>query len=577
VKVNKVLVFIRERTGLHTTSSVVRRPMIEGGASFAYVFGTVLVFLLAVEVLTGLALAAFYSPSSTDAWGSVAYIQDQVSWGWLVRGLHHHGAGAIVIISGVHLVQTALAGAYKRPRELVWWLGIALLLLVLAWAITGYVLPWDQAGYWANRVEVGIAAGTPGLGGPIKQLALGGNDYGNLTLTRFYMLHIALMPGLVTAVVIAHILLARRHGITPMRARTSSPRWPNQALLDATAMAIVFTVLLVFVSVQHGAGLAAPADPSQAYDARPLWYFRWLFELRELAGRGEQVAAMVAPAIAAGFLIALPLLDKGRNRAPRERVLWLGGLAGLLALIGALTVASFARDSGDTELGKRRADAERLALRARSIAKEYGVPAAGGGEIWSMMPNWRGRVLYMRMCAGCHDAASDPKDRIGPLIEPGHGDRAWLRAFLKAPSDPQFWGKTKLAKTDAAMKAITSLDLQGGTLDDLVELLVAQAGETEVDAAKVKRGRETFESCTDCHSLDEGVSGTGPNLFGLHGRAYYVSFVSNPKLPYHMGADKSEMPRFDTDLTLQDRDALAEYLVWLRTATPADVGKLDAP
>ena len=570
----RLVAFLRERAAIRDGSPG-KPAMIKGGASLAYVLGAVLVFLLALEALTGLALAAVYSPSATDAWGSVAYIEDQAAWGWLVRGLHHHGAGALVIVCGVHLVQTAVAGAYKRPRELVWWLGIALLLLVLGWAVTGYVLRWDQAGYWANRVEVGIAAGTPVLGEPIKELAIGGNDYGNLTLTRFYMLHVALMPAVVAAAVIGHIVLARRHGTTPVRAGAAAPRWPNQGLRDVIAMALVFAALLAFVVVQGGTELAAPADPSQAYDARPLWYFRWLFELRELTGSAEQIAAMAAPAMVGGFLIALPLLDKGRERAAAHRRLWLGGLAGVLAVVAALTVMSFVRDAGDAELGERQAEAAQLATRARQLAREYGVPAAGGAEIWSMAPMHRGRVLFAKMCAGCHDAASDPKDRIGPIIGPGHGDRAWLRAFLKAPGDPRFWGKTKLAKAEAAMKPAEALELSPQQIDDIVELLIAQSGETEVDRAKIVRGRDAFEPCTSCHSLEEGVAeASGPNLFGLHGRAFYLSFIGNPKLPIHMGAENSEMPRFDTDLTLQDRDALAEYLVWLRTATPADLDKL---
>jgi ubiquinol-cytochrome c reductase cytochrome b subunit len=577
--VKGVIEYLRERGAIREVSP----EMIKGGASIAYVFGTVLVFLLGVQALTGIALAAFYSPSSTDAWGSVAYIQDQAAWGWLVRGLHHHGGGAIVIISGVHLVQTAVAGAYKKPRELVWWLGILLLLLVLAWAVTGYVLPLDQAGYWANRVEIGIAAGTPGLGDPIKQLSLGGNDYGNLTLTRFYMLHVGLMPAVVAAVVVGHIVLARRHGLTPVRERSAAvPRMPNQRLLDVIAMAVVFAVLLGFVFAQGGAELAAPADPSVAYDARPLWYFRWLFELRELAGSAEQLAAMVAPALVGGYLVALPLLDRRWERMVQHRRLWLGILAGMLAVIAALTVKSFARDSGDAELAKRRAEADRLATRAREIAREYGVPASGAAEIWSMAPMWRGRMLYAKMCAGCHDASDkdNQKDRIGPLIGPGHGDREWLKAFLKDPSAERFWGRTKLVleddrrETKLAMPPVSRFELKPEQVDDLVELLIAQSGEA-VDASRLARGKEAFEKCADCHSLDEGVAeAAGPNLYGLHSREFYISFIGNPKLPIHMGADKSEMPRFDRDLTLADRDALAEYLVWLRTATKADLDKL---
>lgn len=564
----RVLEFVRERFALTDSPPA----MVDGGASLAYVFGTVLVFLLVLETLTGLALSAFYSPSSSDAWGSVAYIEDQAAWGWLVRGVHHHGAGALVIVAGAHLVQTAVAGAYKRPRELVWWLGLLLLVLVLGWAVTGYVLRWDQAGYWANRVEVGIAAGTPVVGGLIKELSLGGNEYGNLTLTRFHMLHVVLFPVVVTLGVVGHIALARRHGVTPVQSKPAAPRWPNQRLLDVTAMAVVFAVLLGVVVSEGGTELAAPADPSQAYDARPLWYFRWLFELRELAGSAEQIVAMLAPAVVGGFLVALPMLDNIPRRTVRHRVLWLGVFAGLLAVISALTVMSFLRDGGDEGLEKRRAEADQLAHRARSLAKQYGVPASGAAEIWSMAPMWRGRTLFAKMCAGCHDAASDPEDRIGPVIGPGFGDREWLRAFLKAPSGPTFWGKTKLAASEAAMKPV---ELEKAPLEDVMELLYAQTGAADADPVKVARGKEAFEACTDCHSLEEGVAGSsGPNLFGLHTRAFFLSFVSNPKLPVHMGADKSQMPRFDADLSLHDRDALAEYLVWLRTATQADLTRL---
>jgi len=201
---------------------------------------------------------------------------------------------------------------------------------VLAWAVTGYVLRWDQAGFWANKVEVGIAAATPVLGEAIKKLALGGNDYGNLTLTRFYALHVLILPALIGAVVVVHVKLARKLGPTPLgdRAQALSPRWPDQALRDVIAMAMVFAILLAYVVSTHGADLAAPADPSAPFDARPLWYFRWLFELRDLAGSAEKLAALAAPAVVGGALVALPLLDRGPSRDPRRRKLCLGGSPG---------------------------------------------------------------------------------------------------------------------------------------------------------------------------------------------------------------------------------------------------------
>ncbi len=553
---------IRERFGKTQPATM------PGGASFAHVFGTVLVFLLALQTVTGIALAAFYSPSSTDAWASVAYIQDQASLGWFVRGLHHHGGSAMVIVAGIHLLQTAVAGAYKKPRELVWWLGLVLLALVLAWVVTGYWLRWDQSAYWAAQVELGIAAGAP-FGDALKSVALGGNDAGNLTLTRAYAMHVAALPVLVALITFVHVMLARRHGPVPMRKpKKAAPRWPDQTLRDVIAMAIVFSILLAYVISVGGVELAAPADPGAAYDARPLWPFRWLFELRELAGSAEKIAALSAPAIVGGFLISLPLLDRGPDRAPKKRMLWLGGLAGLFALIGALTIMSFARDANDDQLAKRQATAAKQAAKARRLAQTYGVPVTGPLDVYTAAPFSVARALYEQRCAGCHDAKSEK--RKGPIITAGHGDRAWLTAFLKAPSAPEFWGLTKLAKTEDAMKAV---DLPATDLADVVELLYSMSGATDVDAAKRERGITVFDgACGDCHSREEGVSGSAPALAGLGSREYYFSFVGNRKSGLHMGGgERSQMPRFDRELTLAERDELAAWLVWLRTATPADM------
>jgi ubiquinol-cytochrome c reductase cytochrome b subunit len=549
--------------------------MLAGGASFAYVFGVVLVFLLLVEAVSGIALAAFYAPSSADAWGSVAYLQDQARMGWVLRGIHFHGASAIVIVAGLHLVQTALYGAYKKPRELVWWLGLLLLVLTLAWAVTGYVLRWDQAGFWANKVEVGIAAATPVLGGVIKKLALGGNDYGNLTLTRFYALHVMILPAIVAAVTCGHVMLARKLGATPFgeRAQEPGPRWPDQTLRNVIAIAIVFTILLAYVIASHGVGLAAPADPSQAYDARPLWYFRWLFELRELAGRAEKIVALATPAIVGGALVALPLADRAATRDPKRRLPYLGGLAGLLALIGGLTIASLVADAKDDELVKRSARAEQRATLARKLARDNGVPTSGAADIFLASPFGRARALFASKCKNCHDAQS--KDRKGPIIAPGHGSRAWLKAFIRHPGADENWGRTKLATKDGAMKSFAQMP--PADLDDVVELIYAESGASDLVAAKREHGASVFETaCSDCHAREDGQPGSSaPGLASVGSRAYYLSFISNPKSALHMGHDNSQMPRFDRELALADRDALAEYLVWLRTATPADLAALD--
>lgn len=545
---------------------------LSAGASFAYVFGVVLMFLLVVEGVTGIALATVYSPSTTDAWASVAYIQDEMPGGWLVRGLHHHGGSAIVIVSGLHLVQTAIAGAYKKPRELVWWLGLALLALVLGWAITGYWLRWDQSGFYAAQVELGIAAGAPVLGGLIKGLVIGGNDYGNLTLTRAYAVHVIALPVLVALVTYFHVTIARRLGPTPLRKATSPiPYWPVQSVRNALAIAVTFAVLFIYVISQHGVDLASPADPTSPFDARPLWPFRWLFELRTLAGSAEQLVAMAAPAVFGGFLVSLPFLDKRSERSPAQRKLVLGVFAMLFSVMFSLTLASYASDDNDPNLDGRRRKAAALSARARQLAITNGVPVTGPLDVFKTAPMWNARSMFAQRCLGCHGA--DSQERKGPVIAAGHGNRAWLTQFLKTPSGDAFYGHTKLAASEAAMKPV---ELPAADLTDLVELLYSQTGATDTDAAKAERGAKVFEgACTDCHTLGEGEASTsGPNLFGLGSRDYYTSFIGNPKSPIHMGKDKSQMPAFAREMTIVERDAVAGYLVWLRTATEQDVSAL---
>lgn len=564
-KDNKTLAFLRDRFGARDEAREV-----PGGASFAHAIGWAIVFLIVLECITGAALAAFYSPSTTQAWGSVAYIQDREPWGWLVRGIHLHAGGAIAVACGLHLLAAALVGAYRKPRELTWWVGIALMMVTLGWAVTGLILPWDQNGYWSNQVEVGIAAGAPLVGGKIRGLALGGNEYGNLTLTRFYMLHVIAMPAVVFGIIALHVRLARKHGPTPIRTRLpAAPRWPDQALRNAILMAVAFAIVVGYTLSQDGAPLYAPADPSRAFDARPLWYFRWLYELRHLAGSAEELAALAAPAVAGGLLFALPLFDRDGTQRARARAAF-GAVCALGAIVTALTLISVARDSGDQVHADAIAKAEMQASRARALATKYGIPPTGALDVFKTPPMYAARAIYAAKCADCHDAAKP--DRTGPVIGIGHMNRAWLKAFLKDPSGPAFYGKTKLGKTDNAMKPV---ELPPDDLEDLVEAVYAQDGAPDIDKAKRERGAKLFEkACSDCHTLDQGVAaGSGPNLHGHGSRDYLISFIGNPKGPLHMGGD-AEMPAFEGELTLVERDAVAQYLLWLRTASQTDLDAL---
>jgi ubiquinol-cytochrome c reductase cytochrome b subunit len=547
-----------------------------GGPSFAYVLGSVLVFLLGLLSITGVALSFSYSPSASDAWASVAYIEDQVSLGWFVRGLHHHGASALVIVTGLHLAQAAWVGAYRRPRELTWLLGIALLLLVLAAAITGYVLRWDQAGYWASKVEVGIAAATPLLGDAIQRVVQGGNDYGNLTVTRFHALHVGLVPAIATALVLAHVWLSRRHGVTPRKPKNhegaAKPWWPYQSFRNMVAISLVFSALVAYVISTGGAGLDAPADPTAAYEARPLWYFRWLFLLRKLFGSFETVAALLVPGLVLGFLAAMPWIDRGDTATPTRatmgRRVALTGFLSICVAIALLTGLSLRKDAVDAEFAEHAAQSAKLAAKARHLAKTYGVPPAGGLSVFETVPMWKGRTLWNAQCASCHQG----KDRKGPLIEAGYGNRAWIGKFFADPGGDEFFGRHKIATSENAMKPV---ELVGDELAAMIELVYAESGAADADLSRAKLADKLFEdSCADCHSREEGVASSGPSLARRGTIDHLVTFIGNPKAPIHLGT-YSEMPRFDKELSMSDREAIAIYLLWLRNATKADLSKLE--
>src|SRR3954463_13768472 len=222
---------------------------IPGGARWRYVWGSTLVFAFFVQVVTGIFLWMMYSPSAQTAWESVYYIQTQTQGGWLLRGVHHFMSQAMVVLLAIHLLQVIVDGAYRAPREVNFWLGLVLMTIVLGLSLTGYLLPWDQKGYWATRVATNLLSIVPVVGKSLQQLVVGGPDYGHHTLTRFFALHAGVLPALLVVLVIAHIYLFRRHGLTarePKR-RPDCAFWPDQALKDAVACLAVLAAVLFLI------------------------------------------------------------------------------------------------------------------------------------------------------------------------------------------------------------------------------------------------------------------------------------------------------------------------------------------
>lgn len=191
-----------------------RIPEARGPAAWAYTLGSASLFVFGVQFVTGTLLAMNYVPSPDHAYDSVRFIGAQVHLGGFVRGLHHWGATFMVVLVALHMLRVYLMGAYKYPREATWVVGVALLLLVLGFSFTGYLLPWDQKAYWATLVGVNIAGQTPWLGPYVAKVLLGGPDLGAATLARFYAFHVLVLPALTAAGILVHLFLVVWHGIS---------------------------------------------------------------------------------------------------------------------------------------------------------------------------------------------------------------------------------------------------------------------------------------------------------------------------------------------------------------------------
>ncbi|HVX60272.1 MAG TPA: cytochrome b N-terminal domain-containing protein, partial [Pirellulales bacterium] len=181
--------WLDDRTGIRDLIHEALYEHIPGGSRWRYVWGSTLVFAFTVQLITGTFLWMCYSPSGQTAWESVYYIQHEMQGGWLLRGLHHFMAQAMVVLLVLHLLQVVIDGAYRAPREVNFWLGLILMQIVLGLSLTGYLLPWDQKGYWATRVATNLMGIVPVVGPQLQKLVVGGADYGHHTLTRFFALH----------------------------------------------------------------------------------------------------------------------------------------------------------------------------------------------------------------------------------------------------------------------------------------------------------------------------------------------------------------------------------------------------
>jgi ubiquinol-cytochrome c reductase cytochrome b subunit len=587
-----LLDWLDQRTGCRQFVHHALYESVPGGARWRYVWGSTLTFALVVQFVTGFFLWMAYSPSSQTAWESVYYIQDEMWGGWLLRGIHHYMAHAMIVLLVLHFMQVVIDGAYKAPREINFWFGLGLLALTLGLGLTGYLLPWDQKGYWATKVATNIVAITPWIGPAFQKIIIGGTDYGHHTLTRFFALHAGVLPGLMVLLLIVHIYLFRRHGLTvkePKRKRDTT-FWPDQVLMDVIACLAVLVAVLILSRRTHGAELAAPADPSEPFSAaRPEWYFMFLFQwLKYFPGGTEVWGAIIVPMLIGLLICAMPFL--GRWLVNRWRVgHWLNVAFLWVLILGVaqLTRLSLLEDQHNPEYLAGRESARRAAERVQELARSpSGIPAEGAVALLRNDPLTQGPKLFAKNCSSCHRfGAGDglggvPKDPQSASDLKGFASHAWLSGMLdpERVATTNYFGATRFV--NGKMVRFVKKDVSGfspeqkAKLTKLVSALSAQAQlkaqrqEEERDTAAIAEGVELLSSeemrCTECHSFrkrDEDAS--APDLTGYGSREWLVSFISNPKHERFYGKRDDRMPAFHDDKIL-DAHAIGLIADWLR-------------
>jgi ubiquinol-cytochrome c reductase cytochrome b subunit len=525
-----LLDWLDDRTGYRALRRHALDEPLPPGTGWTFTTGSVVALLVGLQFATGVGLAIYYVPSPALAYDSLRYLLTHVPLGGVLRGLHVWGASFLVVAAVVHMARAFWSGGYKAPREVTWITGVTMLLLILAFSLSGYLLPWDQKAYWATTVTISVAASAPLVGERLADVLRGGHQLGALTLGRWYAAHVFLLPAALVALVVAHLALMRRHGVSGPLVPSAGPPivfYPWHVIKDTVMMAAVFAALLAAALLlpAHLDEIANPADAS--YVPRPEWYFLPLFQLlKYVPGRLEVIATQVVPGLVVAALFALPFLDRHPERRPwaAARRPFTAAFVMLGLAVGALTWLGL-RDA-PTRFDPNRWGPQALA----------GALIADGTEA---------------ACARCHvdggPAAAVRDTRIGR-------DDDWLLFHM---ADPE---------AIAPGARVTEPEAEPMLDDDEARAVMAylrrlRAGGTPppVQAATAVPLQIVGTRCVACHSIDGDGGHVGPDLNRVGARrdaAAIRRIVTDPNDEY----GDSMMPIYGGRLTDAQIEAVAAYL-----------------
>jgi ubiquinol-cytochrome c reductase cytochrome b subunit len=589
-----ILHWLNDRTGLSDALGKIANAPLAGGACWCRSLPAAILFAFCIQAITGFFLWVYYSPGTQNAWESVYYLQYEVAGGWLLRAMHHYAGQTLLALAGLFLLQLIIRGWYRPPREAVYWTALLMGLFALALLLTGDLLAWSQNSYAATQVRTRFLLLLPGVGESLYKIAIGGPEFGQLTLTRFLALHIGLFAGgfflllvlnrictrrasaaaLVGATTVgATVQLSPQQGLTrateTVAPQYSEPYWPGQAWRNAVAGLLVLGIVVI-LSMQHGisgdhAGVAigspADLDPANYYAAaRPEWAFRGLYEFSQLfPGEKAIVPIFIVPGLILVFFLLVPFIGRIRIGHCFNIAMTLVLLSGLVFL----SYRSFAKDAADLNQQNALAQEQWQANRTIQLVRANGIPASGVLTLLRNDDLTQTRNIFKQQCAVCHNVL----DRNGLGIrarEPsapnlhGFASRDWIAGLLdpKTIVSSEYYGDTKLRKGGMAdfVKENLGSKLDEGEQKNLQKVIIAVSAEAQLpsqseidarDAELIKEGRKLLADdfgCTDCHKFhDKGKLGDAPELTGYGSAQWTAAMIGDPKSKRFFGKNNDRM------------------------------------
>ena len=601
----KTINWLDDKTNCKKIIGAVCYENIPGGPKWRHVWGSTILFAFLLECITGTLLATAYSPSAHTAWESVYYIQHQMSLGWLIRGIHFYASQALVILIVIHLFMLVIYRAYTGNRDFRFWLILTMIPVFFGFGLTGYLLPWDQMGYWATTVRAGLITSIPVIGEPIQTIIQGGSQFGHHTLTRFYTLHVIVLPLIMIALMSLYYIAGKRTGIYPGKSnpQKNTTYFPKQATRDAIASLMVLAGIIL-VLFAWGVPLEAPANPAESFDAaRPEWYFISVFILLKFVP--TLVGFVIIPTAIQCIMGLMPTLGKFK----KGHAFNIAFLITLFIAALALSLYSLNKDSKDPKYQHAHHEAQIAAKRTKFLAQE-GFPIGGALDLLRKDPFTQGRKIFAQNCASCHAWAdtdgTTKKINLAQTSAPnlqGFGTKKWLTGFLdpKQIDTHQYWGNTKFGTKQnnnkppkggmvkivkEAHQDIAQLDPKDPDdaeeiqeynqgLSAIIAYMASKAyplspeSLTDQQKKQIQKGWDLLDendlfTCADCHKFDK-IKGSSKavDLTNWASEKWTTDFINNPSDKRFYGKDNDRMPAFHNDQILTPKE-IKLLVQWMR-------------